>query len=504
MRLHSQLRARIPGAGFLLAMVAITLLATLLRLLFLEQKSYWFDEIFTVRICRLPLSAFWMSLWRFEANMVLYYAMLRPWIHFGQAESWVRLFSVLWGVASIPIMYLVGAQLYGKRRTGVIGGLLLCVNTAHVAYSQEARSYSLLILLCLLSLFFLLRTKQQGLTNTFAYSTVSALAVYTHFYAIFFLAAQWISVTVVCYGHLVTKKIIIMISLTTFLISPALYYMLFRRSGQLVGVPQVHSHDVVRLLYFLVADGGRFRKALSLLYLFCSGLAVYHLLRRWRSSQLQPQDWGLVIIVGCLLLPPLVTFVISFWLPLFFPRYLLICLAPFVLLASQGLTEFRKMRLRWGILGLTFGLSLGSVAYYYSRPKDDWRALTTYLLSHFQRGDVIVGDPQGAEVPVQYYSQVVQASNRTVLSYVSAALISRDMPNNAALRNDVPCGRVWLVVWGDNSRIKNAFQTVVPQYQQIDGREFPISLSVSLYSDSSLDSPFSAHLDARRCPSSVR
>ena len=61
-------------------LASVIVLGTCLRLLHLGQKSYWWDEIVTVKLCRLPFSAFRAWVWKFEANMAFYLLVLRPWL----------------------------------------------------------------------------------------------------------------------------------------------------------------------------------------------------------------------------------------------------------------------------------------------------------------------------------------------------------------------------------------------------------------------------------------
>ena len=77
----------------------ITLIATAIRIHAITAKSFWSDEGFSVEIARLPWSDFLHLLWHREANMVLYYLILRFWLLFGSTEGFVRGLSVLFSVA---------------------------------------------------------------------------------------------------------------------------------------------------------------------------------------------------------------------------------------------------------------------------------------------------------------------------------------------------------------------------------------------------------------------
>ena len=349
MRLESKkyLHDRSPvGVG--IALVAMTMAGTFLRVLYLGRKSYWWDEVATVQICSSPWPEFWGWLWRREANMTLYYLLVRGWLHFGDSEATVRLLSVVFSVVSIPVIYFVAVRAFGNRRSGLFAALLLSVNTADIAYAQEARSYALLVLLCLLSLFFFLRLQEPGTGNMIAYSAVSALAVYTHFFAVFFLAGQWSSLLWLRAHSARWKQFLWPIGFTVVLISPALYYMAFHNSRQFAPTTPVQFKDLVRLLYFLTADKGRFHKVLAFLYLLCCGVAVRHWLLARRDDPDSMQSWSTVVMLCCLVIPAGLPFLLSFRMPMFAMHYLLICLPALVLLAAEGLAEVPIRCLRGG------------------------------------------------------------------------------------------------------------------------------------------------------------
>ena len=108
------------------------------------------DEIVSVAIARLDWGTFWRVVSRSEANMVLYYGLLHFWINLGESEVAVRSISALAGCLVVPVIYSLGRRMFGTR-VALISALLLAVNAFHIKFSQEARSYTLVVLLTALS-----------------------------------------------------------------------------------------------------------------------------------------------------------------------------------------------------------------------------------------------------------------------------------------------------------------------------------------------------------------
>ncbi len=105
-----------------------------------------------------------------ESNPPLYYALAWGWAKlFGNAEFGLRSLTALFGAATIPAAYLAAREL-ASRRTGLIAAAIVAVNPVLIWYSQEARSYAVLIFFCALSLAFFarsLRTRNSRATSRF-------------------------------------------------------------------------------------------------------------------------------------------------------------------------------------------------------------------------------------------------------------------------------------------------------------------------------------------------
>src|ERR1700685_1121239 len=137
-------------AASALTLALLTLAATVLRFLFLARKPFWFDECFSVEVARLSWHDFGCLLWRREANMSLYYLMLRGWLHFGSSPFFVRSLSVIVSLATLPAIFWLARKLFDSR-VALIAVALISFNAYHIRYAQEARSYSLFVLLATLA-----------------------------------------------------------------------------------------------------------------------------------------------------------------------------------------------------------------------------------------------------------------------------------------------------------------------------------------------------------------
>jgi mannosyltransferase len=185
----------------------LTVLAAGLRFATLGLQAYHHDEIVTAS--RVLRADFWHAMDAVgfsESAPPLYYALAWLWTQVtGTGEYGLRSLSALAGVATVPVAYLVGAELRG-RLAGIAAAALVAVNPMLLWYSQEARSYALLALLTSLSLLYFLRAldregvpelrgRYRPLSSGTSRSVVlwglfSGLALATHYFAVFPVLAE--------------------------------------------------------------------------------------------------------------------------------------------------------------------------------------------------------------------------------------------------------------------------------------------------------------------------
>jgi len=170
----------------------VILAGAALRFATLDSQSLWFDEAITAQLLRMDLFGLLHAIPDSESTPPLYYLLGWTWSHvFGTGEAGLRSLPALLGSATIGVVWALGRRLGGDR-AGLIAAGLVAINPMLVWFSQEARAYSLLALLAALSALLWLRALEQprAVGRAALWSIVAALAVATHYYAIFLVAPQ--------------------------------------------------------------------------------------------------------------------------------------------------------------------------------------------------------------------------------------------------------------------------------------------------------------------------
>lgn len=133
-----------------LTLVGLTLVAAALRLYRLGAESLWLDEGYTQTWTSQPVGAMLATLAQGDYHPPLYYLLVRGvTLVLGPGASSLRLVSAVAGILAVPALYALARTLApsSSRRAALLAAALLTFSPFQLYYSQEARSYSLLLLL---------------------------------------------------------------------------------------------------------------------------------------------------------------------------------------------------------------------------------------------------------------------------------------------------------------------------------------------------------------------
>ena len=381
----------------------ITGIATWLRFHDLAAKTFWFDEGVSVGIARLDWYDFARILWRREGNMSLYYLLLRFWLHFGNSEAFIRSLSAIFALVTVPALYALGRRLFDSR-VGLMAAALLAVNAYGIRYAQDARSYALLVLLFVVSsLYFVRCLNDPSRHNRIAYILISALSVYAHFFAGLFVVAQWLSLYFLDGDRIpaAMKKDWRWIGLAIF---PTVAFVAATGAGPLRWITRPGLKDVWTFVWQLCGNAGI---ALVIAYAAVCTLALLPAWRERKARRVAWEGWRYRFLLLWLIFPPLLTLLLSFARPIFYPRYFICCLPALLLLAAVGLARLRPRWLLAPALVVLLALSLrGTSSYYqhdFDEQRENWRAGTAYLLAHAEPGDGLLFHIAMGRLPYEYY-----------------------------------------------------------------------------------------------------
>jgi mannosyltransferase len=371
-------------------LVVIVLLALTLRIFGLDAKSVFADESASFRFAQLDGTGFWHTITSREANMALYYIVMRFWIRISSAVWFVRLFSVLAAVATVPVTFFLGRRLFSAE-AALFSSALLALNSFHILYSQAARGYTLAVLLVTLcSLYFIRALEEADWRPAGAYVLTATAALYAHFFTAFILLAQLLSLFFLKSEPRMVRRQVSLMLLVAGLATPLAVFAAVHKTEPVFWLDHPSMRDVHHLFTYFFGSGLKFGlSALSLI------LAAREWWRRESSSKHRRYEstWPYVFVGLWLAVPVVLTLVISHWRPVFSPRFLMLCLPAVVLLVGEGLSSVKPPIARYGFAAVLFTSAITALPSYYRQPGlEDWRGVTNYLTKNVQPSDAIVVD----------------------------------------------------------------------------------------------------------------
>lgn len=377
------------------------------RLVCLACKPFWFDEAFSVEVARLTWVNFLHLLWWREANMSLYYVLLRVWLHFGQSPYFIRSLSVLMATLTLPAIYWLGRLLF-DRRVALIAAALFTFNAYDVRYSQEARSYSLFVLLATFSsgllVWWLAEPSRRRLGG---YIAASVLAAYSHFYALLLLAAHWLTLKLArppqIAEDLPSSRLRRAWWTTGLLVLPLLTFVAKTGAGPIRWIPRPGARDLVEFFEHLC---GSDHWPLALLYVAACAVALSSVGPRLWKRHPSRDVWRLQFLLIWFFFPIVLTVLLSFARPIFLGRYMIFCLPPLLILAAAGLERLRRRWMLGAALVVMLLFSLQGVFFIYDHDFDSERDASesagNFILHQAKPGDAILFHIAETRIPYEF------------------------------------------------------------------------------------------------------
>lgn len=398
--------------------IVILLVALILRLISLNQ-SLWLDEAINVNVTSVlgvKDLIFHYSLGDFHPP--LFHVILKYWILiFKNSEISVRLPSVIFGVSSVFVAYLIAKKLFEKK-TALIAATLLATAPLHIYYSQEARMYMLAAFLASLSVYFFVSLlKKESLLTWLGFIFSTSLMLYTDYlpylliptYLIFLFTYRakipkptlkgFIPAFVLILSSIVPWLLIFPKQLSTGLsaaaASPAW--------SQVVGGSDFKS----LLLTFVKFTIGRISLDNDLTYALVFapiGLFILFLffLSLLRLSHLRLFVWFWFFI------PTTLAFIISFYIPIFSYFRFIFILPAFYLIWASAINTVNWPPLNRILLLFALVINLSASTIYYTNPKfqrEDWRSAYQLIAKNATPKTIVLFESNYTVAPFDYYNQ---------------------------------------------------------------------------------------------------
>lgn len=392
----------------------ILLFSLVLRVININQ-SLWLDE--AINVLAAQQNAFWGMVTeyaKFDFHPPGFFALLWVWTKiFGYSEIMVRLPSLIFGVLTVWIIYLLGKKLVSAK-LGLVAALLLALNPLHIYYSQEARMYSLAALAVALNFLFFIKILKEEKFAKFGYFLTAWLVLLSDYLTYFVFPAQLIFILSTKYKKLGKEWLISL--LAAVLLFWAFWLPVFVEQIK-IGLGTASSisgwREVVgsfgikplalTLVKFIIGRVSFSDKLIYFLSFLPIGLLYAFLIAK---GFIASKNDLRKLLLGWLLISGGLAWGVSSLVPVYSYFRVLFLLIPFLLLVAIGIYSL-KGKLFYSFLTPVILLQLLSVLAYLVNPtfqREDWRG-TVEFLKNKPLDYQILFESTGSFTPFDYYSQ---------------------------------------------------------------------------------------------------
>lgn len=396
-------RERVDRAETLL-IGALTLLGLGICLYRIGQSSLWLDEAFSVAGSG-DLARSWTDR---GGSMGLYYSFLSVWTDADGSTAWIRLPSAVFAAATVPFTYLI-ARAVGGRRVAVIAASLLIANWGFVRYGQEARSYSMVMLLVAVSwwLFVEIVRGRRGSAWWVAYAAATGLVGYAQPLGLLAVAPQAIVLLLVPGLLVAARRMLPGFVVAALLTVPLLVLVLRAGDAQPSWVRPLNLRQFEQLQTQLGGSVQIGAWVVTIALLAGIVVSVVAAVRgaptdRWVAAL--PAIWFTIPIAGLV--------VLSLIEPYFVARYLLPVAPAAAILLAVALDALPRSIDRVAHIGL-LALLFISVLRLWDHPRQGWAAVVDHIAINDPDGTLFFADPE-LRIPFEHALITAEADHDLV------------------------------------------------------------------------------------------
>jgi mannosyltransferase len=465
----------------ILLLAGILILALFLRFCELGTESIWLDEAESIRESAMAVP----QIAQHTNQPPFYFLVLRIWIDlFGTSEAALRSLSAIVGVLAVAVVFLVGRSL-ANQRVGLIGAFLASISLYLIYYAQDARAYSLLLLLSLSSYWFFIESlKKDRIWWYAAYFVSTILMLYTHFYGLFIFFSQILVFLVFCKKYpaqrwkLGATIITLIVALVPFVL--LLKDKMSSIASQGFWIPKPDFGTLFNTLVSFAGTGStRYVLFAVFVILAIAGITLtIHNRHRLTTEQTgkpgkneeERTQFGpaelITILVLWLFVPLLIPFIESqFMTPIYLTRYAIGAAPALIFLTAMGLARITWNWIVYPVLILIVILSAVDLhQYYHEDVKEQWREAVQLLESNAEPTDVIGVYEGYCLSPFDYYYK--ENLPQTGIHTLEEAQKFVQTANETVSKTP---GKVWLIL--SNNRNQTITQYLVEAFGK-DSLEF--------------------------------
>src|SRR6266487_1928844 len=445
---------------------AILILALCVRLLGIASRPIWYDEAFAILFSEKGLSAMLYGTLAptgagsADIHPLGYYTLLWLWMKvFGESLIATRFLSIIAGLVSVYLVYLIAAEALSDIRVARLSMLFAALAPFQVHYAQEIRMYSFLAMWLLLATYAYQRGSKTGNWKWWGLFSISAaLAQYTHNLAAFYLIA--LAFLPILQRDWKAFRAIIIAGVGALILYSPWVFQLPAQFSKVQSAYWVERPDFSKLFTLLLVyvtntplPGSLLAGALAMTLV----IVIVGFIQTIRYNRQTNGKAGLSLLYLSFA-SPILLFLFSQWRPVYIERALLPSGAIFCIWLAWVITKTNLPNVAqisiFGLLGISSVLGIYQHVTYADFPYGPFKELDTSLGQRIEAQDVIIHSNKLSMLPAMLFDRDLAQSfigDQPGSSTDTLALATQQVLNVKA-QKDIQSAtgdakRVWYIIY---------------------------------------------------------
>lgn len=468
------------------SVLLLLIVGAIIRFYGLSNQSLWYDEIVTWSISnKASLGEVWNEIAnenRPPLHQLLYYFVIK---YIGDNEFALRLPSAIFGTFSILFIYILALRLYSYKEA-ILSTAFMTFFWAPIYYSQEARDYSLLIMLTISAVYLWViihdtevRKEKIKLLHIIIFAILLALLAYTHYFGLLLAGLLFIgTLYLFIKNRRINLKILLPYLIALILYIPwlnALIYQAAKLKSFWIQKPTLAS--IYEVIFYIYGTEPILFYFILAFLIFSIFKLIYEIIKKKQPEQnIQFMNADIMLWLW-FLLPILIIFIQSLLTKsLFLERYFLICLPAAYILLARAIIKLPVISyIRYAIaiiMILYISFDLFYIQDYYNRPvkKTQIREATEFLIANYKitPDAIIIGFSIDVELinDLFHYYFIQKKSPLRIDYFMSTVRKISDLEQYLNTRNPT---HVWLI-YADKEPPESLMTIIQIKYKFIQGK----------------------------------
>lgn len=428
-----------------------------------------------------------------DVHVPLYHIILHFWVMlFGESVFTARMLSLVFFAGTILMTYLVATYAFGRRSIGLFAALLVTISPFMNWYGSEVRMYTMLAFMTTLHSYLLLKAlREPSAWRWVAWAAIAAVGVYTHYFFIFVLLAEFVAVLLLrkkfTSQHPIRAVVIGDAAAGLTLLPWVLYVLQLGFAGNTqpaLSEPSAGDLFDTYAQFIFGFQTPAINTAIISLWPIAVLLGFFAL---QRSNRKIPTETLVFVLLATV--PVIAAFIVSVTIrPFYLSRYLIVALPALLIFISWLLTRYRRsvaIAIRVALVAIVGFLFVVQAVSPETPVKEDYRETVEFLEAKAQPTDVIILSAPFTIYPIEYYyNGTAKLTTQPIWDRFSSGGVPAYDAETVAEETEANVGsyqRAWLVLSYDQGYNDDIRQYYDEHFERLSEKRFSPGLVVYEY-----------------------